>query len=254
LKRRPAVPTSEFKRHGVACMRGFLNSNELSSLERELYRYIAEIVPSLNDGSIVWTRGEIPEFRVLENFAADPYFDLYGRSEKWMDLAAELLGKPVAPAVPDEFSPFGWQALFSVPPGIGLASPPHQDNYFYDFVPAHTLVLWLALDSIDQRSGGLRYVRGSHLQGVRPHRPGDAAFPRVLADFGPDDIEREVSFDLEPGDVVAHHGLTIHRSVENRMLRRRWGYSMFFRGASCRRADVTHQNQLALPRDMQHNK
>lgn len=228
-----------FLRDGVVPVRHFLSEAEVGGLTGALGRFIRETAPGLTDGSVATSRtGAV---RALDNLAVDPFFEALGRSPKWMSLAAELLGHPVCPAVRDEYSDWGWQAFFDVPPGAADPTPPHQDNYYYRWNPSDTLSLWVALDAVDESNGCVRYVRGSHRTGLRHHLLSEhQAFSQSVADYGPDDRVAEISFDLEPGDLVAHHGQTIHRSLPNVSGRRRWAFAMFFRSTRCERDEEAY--------------
>src|SRR5687768_16316974 len=97
----------------------------------------------------------------------------------------------------------------------------------------------MALDTIDDENGCLRYVRGSHLSAIRPHTSSSVlGFSQTIADFGNEsnDVAGEVAVHLQPGDVVVHHGNTIHRADPNRSLtRQRRAFAIVYRGLSCRR-------------------
>ncbi|WP_327370928.1 phytanoyl-CoA dioxygenase family protein [Streptomyces sp. NBC_01217] len=232
-----------FQRDGVVPVRGFLTEAEVGDLTGALERFIRETAPGLKDGSVV-TSGT-GGIRALDNLTVDPYFEALGHSSKWMSLAAELLGHPVCPAARDEYSEWGWQAFFAVPPGAAESTPPHQDNYYYRWAPADTLSLWVALDAVDEANGCVRYVRGSHLKSLRHHTLSEhQAFSQTVADYGPDDRNAEVSFELKPGDLVAHHGGTIHRSLPNVSGRRRWAFAMFFRSTLCKRDEESYAEYL----------
>jgi phytanoyl-CoA hydroxylase len=231
-----------FDADGVVCIRRFAPSDEVAGIVAQLERFVAVDVPRLRDGSVVVST-DIPgrPLRALENLGADPFFEALGRSSQWLGVASALLDTPVAPAVPDGYSNFGWQALFDLAPDSEEVTPPHQDNAYYWFTPPIVLSMWLALDPTDSANGALRYVRGSHLAGLRPHRPGTRpGFSHVVTDFGHRDVASEIQFDLEPGDLVVHHGLTIHLAGPNRSPRRRWGYAAVFRAQSCSRDALAH--------------
>jgi ectoine hydroxylase-related dioxygenase (phytanoyl-CoA dioxygenase family) len=90
--------------------------------------------------------------------------------------------------------------------------------------------LWLALDVVTQDSGAVEYVRGSHLWGVayELEKFGDQDLGSVGLPKLPDiESERDkydiISFQLQPGDCVIHHGYTIHGSPGNASSRRRRG-------------------------------
>ena len=59
--------------------------------------------------------------------------------------------------------------FFPMLPQGGTSTGWHQDNYYFNLVPANVLTIWVALDPIDEENGCLRFVRGSHKDGVRPH-------------------------------------------------------------------------------------
>ena len=42
------------------------------------------------------------------------------------------------------------------PPGVDHPTPPHQDNYYFNLKPLN-VVIWLALDDVDDENGCLRY-------------------------------------------------------------------------------------------------
>ena len=90
---------------------------------------------------------------------------------------------------------------------------------------------------MDDDNGCLRYVAGSHRRGIRPHgRSAVLGFSQGITDYGPPDEAAEVRIHLKPGDVVAHHGETIHRAEPNRSAaRQRRAFAMVFKGRSARR-------------------
>jgi phytanoyl-CoA hydroxylase len=98
----------------------------------------------------------------------------------------------------------------------------------------------MALEKVDEENGCLRYVAGSHLKGIRTHAVTKIlGFSQGITDYGPVDQAQEVTIRLEPGDVVAHHGNTIHRADPNRSeTRHRRAFAMVCQGESCRRDEA----------------
>ena len=85
------------------------------------------------------------------------------------------------------------------PPEFGSAKPYHQDNAYFLCQPADdVLTAWIALDDVDVDNGCLRYIDGSHRQGILP---------------------------LRRGGVVLHHCQTLHTSHKNQSDRWRRGYA-----------------------------
>lgn len=81
--------------------------------------------------------------------------------------------------------------------------------------------MWLALDSIDEGNGCMHYLPRSHKQGVREHhRTEILGFSQGL-EYTDQDRAIEIAISVEPGDLVVHHSLTIHRANQNPSQRRR---------------------------------
>jgi phytanoyl-CoA hydroxylase len=218
-----------FARQGFVVIPGFLDDSELAELCGQLGRYIGDVVPNLPETHAFYHDRDRPEtLKQMQHMQGDSFFREYTCRAKWRELAQALLGEPATCEAPE------W---FNKPPGVDHPTPPHQDNYYFNLHPPSVVTLWLALDPVDEENGCLRYVVGSHLAGFRPHaRSRVLGFSQGITDFGPDDAAREVQVHLAPGDLTAHHGMTIHRADPNRSLvRNRRAFAMVFKGQSCRR-------------------
>jgi len=224
----------EFDRDGFVVVSQFLAGEGLAELCRELDRYINEVVPSLSDADAFYhERTDARTLRQLQHMGKDSYFDACRRSPHWMQLAELLVGEPVEGQEPE------W---FNKPPSLDHPTPPHQDNYYFCLDPPNVVTLWLALDDVDEENGCLRYVAGSHEQGIRPHAQTQAlGFSQGISDYGSGDREAERVTCLQTGDLVAHHGNTIHRADPNRTPdRQRRAFAIVFRGVSCRRNETAY--------------
>ena len=76
---------------------------------------------------------------------------------------------------------------FNKPAGIGQATPPHQDGYYFHLTPCQAVTGWLALDDVDEKNGCIHYIRGltSHADRFRPHgQTGVLGFSQGITDFG----------------------------------------------------------------------
>jgi phytanoyl-CoA hydroxylase len=231
---------SDFDDNGFVIVRQFLSVSELDYLHSNLDRYIREVVPTLPDSAAFYEDRTRPEtLKQLQHMGHDSFFRTYMRHPSWLALAEALIGEEVRAEEPE------W---FNKPPNTQHVTPPHQDNYYFCLKPPHVLTLWLALEPVDEENGCLRYVAGSHRHGVRPHgRSGVLGFSQGITDYGPDDQAREVQVGQQPGDVVAHHGETIHRADANRSRTRyRRAFAMVYKGVSCRRDDEAYQRYLSV--------
>jgi phytanoyl-CoA hydroxylase len=228
-----------FDRDGFVIVPQLLTPPEFTELGQNLRRYICEVVPTLPDSHAFYDDRSRPEtLKQMQHMGGDPFFSAYRRQPTWLALAEALLRETVEAQEPE------W---FNKPPGTNHFTPPHQDNYYFNLKPANVLTIWMALDPVDEGNGCLRYVRGSHRQGVRPHgRSNVLGFSQGITDFGPEDEARAVQIHLQPGDVVVHHGNTIHRADANRSAtRNRRAFAMVIKGVSCRRDEEAYTRYLA---------
>ena len=227
-----------YDQDGYVIVRQFLGGAELSELRSQLDRYIREVVPTLPPTAAFYQDRARPEtLKQMQHMEGDPFFREYVRHPRWVALGEALVGEEARCQAPE------W---FNKPPGTEHVTPPHQDNFYFCLRPPYVTTLWLALDEVDDENGCLRYVVGSHLSGVRPHAPSQVVgFSQGISDYSDEDEASAVAVHLQPGDLVAHHGNTIHRADANRSVNRhRRAFAMVFKGVSCERDEEAYQRYL----------
>ena len=113
----------------------------------------------------------------------------------------------------------------------GAATPWHQDlayrklNYEFD-----QITLWLPLQDVDENSGCLRFVPGSHTSQIKPHRsPNDDLTAHSLECCYIPSPEETVTVPMELGDSSIHDGRVLHGSPANRSSVTRYAYILVFR-------------------------
>jgi len=218
----------DFDANGFAVIRGFYSSAEMDELQAAYENYITNVVDSVDPQEIFYEEKGKPE--TLQRLAGmnkyDPFFQKIMDSKKWVGLAKLLLDDEVKPQN---------VTIFNKPPRVGKQTPPHQDGYYWMLDPCVGLTYWMAMDRVDQENGCLRFVKGSHKNGYRPHKRGRTfGFSQEMTDFGEDDIANEVAIELEPGDLSVHHGQTIHRADPNPSDRMRRGLGFVVWGESAK--------------------
>ena len=99
----------------------------------------------------------------------------------------------------------------------------------------------------------MRYVNGSHLRGYRTHAKSQIlGFSQGIMDYTTDEFNREVAAVMQPGDVVVHHGMTIHRADANlSQTRHRRSFAMVFRGVCCQRDEEAFARYSESAREQQ---
>ncbi|MBD3768619.1 MAG: phytanoyl-CoA dioxygenase family protein [Rhodobacterales bacterium] len=142
-------------------------------------------------------------------------------------IAAELLGA--------NYLNFWEDTTFVKAPHTRQKTAFHQDLAYFQIEGEQCVIVWIPLDPANRENGTMQYVRGSH-------KWGETYAPNVFVSQTPIrssphpkclDIEGEqaaydiVSFQVEPGDVIIHHVMTLHGSGGNRS--DHWRRAMSFR-------------------------
>jgi len=136
-------------------------------------------------------------------------------------------------------------------PGSPHRTQFHTDLGYFHLSGTQICTTWASLDPAGPASGMVSYVRGSHRwpDDYRPNffvdpEPLEGTLgevvPDVLAD--PALVERLVTFEVQPGDVVVHHARTIHGGPPNNSAVRRRAISVRYAGD-----DVRHLRKPGVP-------
>lgn len=135
-------------------------------------------------------------------------------------------------------------------PGASERTPWHHDQPYYCFDGDQNVSMWIALDPVPA-SSGMRFIAGSHdwnrwfiPRHFLDHTPyadptGDSGGEGPRFELVPDldaEIDRHVvlSWDVEPGDVVAFHYRTLHDAPGNRLESPRRAVSLRWLGDDAR--------------------
>lgn len=199
-------PKKSFEQVGFVVIPGFYNGEEIQAIDGAMENFIAKRVPTLPAEHVFYedknnhaTLKQIQCLHKHEGFFSDLFED------KPKQLAEELLCESVVCKN---------LQYFNKPPGLGKATPAHQDGFYYMLEPCRALTMWVALDTIDEENGCVRYLPGSHTQGMQHHvRSNVLGFSQGINDY--DSRAKETPCPAQPGDLLAHHALTIHRADAN---------------------------------------
>lgn len=106
-------------------------------------------------------------------------------------------------------------------PGSRTRTPWHHDLPYWPVRGEQICSVWIALDRVTRANGGMEYVAGSHRWGkMFSPRYFDGTAPDTKFEPAPDiDANRGsyriLHWELDPGDVLVHQGLTLHGAGEN---------------------------------------
>lgn len=238
MNREPARPIRDeeiaaYDRDGVVCLDGLFDTGWVERLRAAVERAMAEPAPMAlefnDDGApgrffgdmFMWTRDT--DFRAAALDSPAPA------------IAAALMGAGRLNLFYDQ--------LFVKEPGTAKRTPWHQDAPYWAVRGWQVCSVWIALDPVDQASGAVEYVLGSHRWDRRfrpaPFRSGGEndrrfqqsdleAVPDIEADRGAYAIR---SWTMQPGDCLVFQSMIMHGAPGNTTGdRRRRGLALRYAG------------------------
>jgi ectoine hydroxylase-related dioxygenase (phytanoyl-CoA dioxygenase family) len=225
---------SAFRRDGVVAARGVLDEAQL--------RELAEAVEENLESPGPWASDYTPEGgagRFFGDYVNWERIDGYRQAAlhgPLPRLAADLLG---------ETPRFFHEHTLVKERDTSEVTPWHHDEPYYCVDGASNVSLWVSLDPVP-RQAGVEFIVGSHLWGRRfvPRKfvdqssyVTDANGFELVPDIDPIRDQHEiVSFEVEPGDVIAFHYRTLHSAPGTRGLTntRRRAVSFRYLGSDAR--------------------
>ena len=201
---------ADFVKDGYIFFPGFLNEEEMKLVQSKISEFIETKVSGMSDKEVYYE--DVKDMSTLKQlqhlFKYDPFFFDMIFGSRFEKLASILLddgveGKNIQ--------------YFNKPPKIGKPTPPHQDGYYFMLEPNEAVTMWMALEPVDEENGCVRYIKGSHATGMRPHgRTSTLGFSQGITDYGEQETkEDEVFYPTVAGDLLVHHSLMIHRADGN---------------------------------------
>ena len=112
----------------------------------------------------------------------------------------------------------------------GKATQAHQDHPYWPIAEDDTITAWIPLVEVDRETGCMGYVPGSHHAGRH--------FVDIFAgddSSGPQIEDQAIFVPAVPGDVLFHHGRTMHMALPNRSQRTRRAYTAIYFSDGCTR-------------------
>ena len=152
------------------------------------------------------------------------------------------IGRLVADIGGADWSSLVFDQMFIKEPGTKTQTGWHTDQPYWP-ISGPIITTWIALDEVDADNGALEFIPGSHAWGhkyrpfttdqlggfvdyVKKDDPQYVDMPDFEAERDQHDV---VHWDLQPGDLLAFDGFTVHSAMGNRTsTRRRRGYAVRF--------------------------
>jgi len=231
-----------FERDGVVLLRDAFDDDWIAELSAAVDRVMASPGPLSKDYA---KEGKGKFFTDHQMRLRDEGFRRFLADSPAVSLAASLMRASRLNLIDEH--------LLVKEPGTENPTYWHQDFPYFEVHGDQFASYWIPLDPVTRESGRMRFVRGSHRWGkiYQPIRIGlgervaeaeefDGPAPDIDAAADKYDI---AEFDLEPGDCLFFHALTLHAAHPNRTADvRRRAHSLRFAGD-----DATFKSRPYIP-------
>jgi ectoine hydroxylase-related dioxygenase (phytanoyl-CoA dioxygenase family) len=217
----------DFWRDGAVCVRGAFTPQQIAVAEEAIEANLASLssfakrASGSDDGAFIEDFCNWQRIEPMEKFI---------RTSGAADIAAQLIGADTVRLYHDH--------MLVKEPGTRQRTPWHQDLPYYNVAGRQNISMWCPVDPVSLAST-LQFVAGSHL--------GPWYMPRTFLDgqakWFPDgsleelpDIDgdpqrfRVIGWELQPGDAIFFHMLTLHSAAGVDGTRRRRVLSVRFLG------------------------
>lgn len=171
-------------------------------------------------------RAAIDHYEVVDRWSTlwmsrrDPEFAAFAMESGMAQLAGELMGV--------DRVRFLYDQLFVKQPKSDEPTPLHQDLPYWPVEGRDILSVWVPFDPVRAENSVVQYIKGSHLWG-RMFEPasfvkggkrnadelGSAGYERIADPQALIDTQEVLCWELNPGDVLIHHPLTLHFATPN---------------------------------------
>jgi ectoine hydroxylase-related dioxygenase (phytanoyl-CoA dioxygenase family) len=199
-----------FNRDGVICLRGLYSTNTVAMLADVLDDVAAAHPPLAGMG----TSGATYEWMTRDDVRD---FALFGPT-----------ARPVRQALQAERLRFFFDQEFIKEKNLAEPTPWHHDYTFWPIQGNQIASVWTAMEPVTAETSALEFVAGSHrwqslFQAIGLGGKDVSSIPRepipdIEANRGKYEI---VSWDLEPGDALLFHALTLHGARGNSSAQRK---------------------------------
>lgn len=213
-----ASQIDQLREQGFVVVRGFADAAAVSALRAVAQRHLDQAIEPIEyEADLAYpgapasrqAAGGHTARRLLDAYNRDPLFARWAASPRIAQWLSAYFGE--APTL----STVHHNCVMTKHPDYGSLTGWHQDIRYWSFSEPELVSCWLALGRETADNGGLFFLPGSHAAGLASDRFDEKKFFRSDMPGNQDWIARAVSPDLEPGDAVFFHCLTLHAAQRN---------------------------------------
>ncbi len=214
----------DFEKNGFIIIRNFFSKQTMDSINKKLDNFILKEslkIKNRNKLTNFIDKKTINSFHKMDNLS---YVKNIKKNKKLINIIENLFSEKIVDMGSE---------LFAKPSRKGLASPYHQDNFYFCLNNAKAVTVWIALEKANKLNGGVEYFVGSHkgklLKHIPSYAPGSSQKVKNL------DILKKYKKkipELNKGDCMIHHSMIVHGSGINKSSRSRKGLTVRFKAKS----------------------
>lgn len=236
----------EYDELGVTVIKKLFSKQEIKNLKKKINNYIKKKKNKLKGKEINFIKNKINSIHHFK----DNYFKKFSKLPKIIKLGEILLNDKIK---------FRKCEYFAKPQKMGLESPMHQDNYYWNLSKGLGLTIWVAIDKSLKNNGNVKYLLKSHKGGLVKHiasyAPGSSQKVDNIKKYNKKyELKR---FNLDIGDCVVRHSQVIHGSEKNKSNKSRRAFTIQLTAKSekinkdgLKKYNLSLKKQIALRRNM----
>jgi ectoine hydroxylase-related dioxygenase (phytanoyl-CoA dioxygenase family) len=243
MNREPLSPVTDqdvadFRRDGVVCLRRMFDPEWIERMNRAVNRIMDAHNPMARPREVTKALGGKSGRYHINSFVWlwDEDFRDWAMHSPMARIAARMMDAKEVRLFYDQ--------VFVKEPQTAEMTDWHQDLPFWPLQGEDILSIWVALTPVSHENSAVEYIAGSHKWGKFYAAAIPDKDPRFKSDLEPcpnfsqekgNPQYRFLSWELQPGDCVLHHPLTVHGAEGNfSPSRRRVGISTRYFGRDCR--------------------
>ncbi len=198
-----------YRKNGFVILRNLLNEKQVKILIKEIDVIKSKAIKTKNKRYFhLTTDGSINTIHNIQKFCKSKILKNLADDKKILQILRLILSKNIKVRNLE---------FFLKPKKTGMASPIHQDNFFWNIDDSKAANVWIALSKANKNNGGIFYYMKSHTAGIFKH------VPSLMKGTSQKIPNKEISGrkfkkiypNLKAGDCLIHHCEIVHGSNKN---------------------------------------
>ena len=207
----------KFEQNGDVLIKEFYSKEFIKKTVKDLKNFLEKNKLKIKGVNLIQKKSKINSAHNLQKWKL---LKKIQRDDKIRNIAKMLLKSKI--------KNFGAE-VFAKPAKIGLESPIHQDNFYWNIKNDKGITFWIALNKSNKKNGSVFYYEKSHKLGLLKHVPSfTPGSSQKIGNLSKIKKFKKVYPNLEVGDMLIHSCLIAHGSKKNKSKKDRMGLTLRF--------------------------